>query len=398
MKRLAVIPSDPLEAYKVKGTASWLEEYYNPLHFFDKVYLLSSLEKEERYEFGMDIIPTKLKQLKSRIRKLDIDIIRAYGGYWACDMACNNKVNGVPVVVSVHDTNPKILHNTIKKADVVFCMSEAVKELVLTKFKKSDRVWILPNRVDFDVMRPYSETAFNDLNRNYPFKFKILHVGRKSKQKNLDTLIKAVKILGEEYCIIATGKGNTDKYAKLAKEQGVIKRCYFIESIENKELARYYSWAHCICNPSRWEGFGVVFIEALACEGVVVTSDVAPMNEYIKHGENGLLVKDYENPQALAETIKAACNDKQLRESLKKNTRNSVERFEKSRIDKLEADYYGRVLIMAQNNEFNITFRKKIFWTLEDFIIRLKRIYHRIILVIKNIDNAEDIVKNKFFI
>ena len=381
--RLAVIPSDPLEAYKRKGIASWLEDYYNPLHFFDEVYLLSPLEKEERHEFGMNIIPTKQKQLKSRIRELNINVIRAYGGYWACDMACNNKVNGVPVVVSVHDTNPKKLHNSIKKADVVFCVSEAVKKLVLRKFKREDRVRILPNRVNFNIMRPHSPDGFNDLNNNYPFRFKILHVGRKSKEKNLDTLIKALKILNKEYCLLAIGKGDTGKYVKLAKERGVMERCYFIESIKNEKLARYYSWADCTCTPSRWEGFGIVFIEALACEAIVVTSDIAPMNEHIKHMHNGLLVKDYENPQALAEMIKVACNDKQLRESLKKNTRNSVERFEKSRIDKLEADYYEKILAMAQNDEFNVTFWQEIFWKLGDFVTMLEKLYHRIILVIK---------------
>jgi hypothetical protein len=32
--KLVVIPSDPLEAYKNKGIESWLEDYYNPLHFW----------------------------------------------------------------------------------------------------------------------------------------------------------------------------------------------------------------------------------------------------------------------------------------------------------------------------------------------------------------------------
>jgi len=359
--KLVVIPSDPLEAYKSNGIESWLEDYYNPLHFFDEVYLLSPLEKEERYEFSMNIIPTTPKQFKNRIRELNIDVIRAYGGYWACDMACKNKVSVIPVVVSVHDTNLEHLHNSIRKADVVFCVSEAVKELVLTKFKKQDRVWILPNRVNFDTMYPHSENETRDLDNKYPFKYKILHVGRKAKQKNLDTLIKALKILGKRYCLLAVGKGEIDEYVKLAEEQSVIKQCYFIKSIDNEELARYYSWVDCMCTPSRWEGFGIIFIEALACESIVVTSDIAPMNEYIKHRENGLLVKDYENPEALAEMIKVACNNKQLKENLRKNARKSVERFEKGRIDKIEFDYYKKILAMKYDGEFNLSFWERIF-------------------------------------
>jgi glycosyltransferase involved in cell wall biosynthesis len=348
MKILAVIPSDPIEAYVRKGTDSWLEEYYNPLHFFDKVYLLSPLEKKETYAFGMNIIPTKPKQLKSRIKELNINVVRAYGGYWACDMACNNKVKNIPVIVSVHDSKPALLYNSIKRADVVFCVSEMVKKLVLSKIKKPDRVWILPNRVNFDIMRPCLKSEVRYLDIKYPFKFKILHVGRKSSQKNLDTLIKSLKILGNEYCIIAIGIGDVDEYVKLAEKEGVREQCYFIDSIPNTELPIYYSLADCMCTPSRWEGFGLVFIEALACRAVVVTSDVAPMNEYITHMENGLLVREYEKPHAVAAMINLACTNKQLRETLKKNARKSVKKFKKNIVDKLEADYYEKVLTMSQ--------------------------------------------------
>jgi glycosyltransferase involved in cell wall biosynthesis len=343
MKRLAVIPSDPLEAYSYRSD-KYLQGYFNPLQMFDEVFVFSPLEDRECDKAGIKIIPSEPKEFRKRLTEHKIDIVRAYGSYWACDMACNNKVAGVPIVVSVHDTNAKLLHNSIIKADVALCVSEAVKKLVLTKFKRSDRVWILPNRVDLDVMRHHSEDDFHDFNNYYPFKYRILHVGRKSKEKNLDTLIKALKILGDEYCIIAVGSGNLEEYIKLADEEGVLHNCYFIESIKNEELARYYSWASCMCVPSRWEGFGIVFIEALACESIVVTSDIAPMNGYIKHEGNGLLIKDYENPKALAEIIRTACNDKSLRESLKQNARKSVERFEKHIIEKLEAQYYEEAL------------------------------------------------------
>jgi glycosyltransferase involved in cell wall biosynthesis len=357
--RLAVIPSDPIEVSKSIGWASLLEEYYNPLHFFKEVYLLSPLEKEEKYEFGMHIIPTKPKQLKSRIKELNINVIRSYGGYWACDMACSNKVNGVPVVVSVHDTNPDLLYDSIKEADVVFCVSEAVRKLVSTKHKKRNRAWLLPNRVDFNIMRPYEENELKDLDDKYPAQYRILHVGRKAKQKNLDTVIKSLKILGSNYCLLAVGSGCKDEYVNLAKEQEVIEQCFFIESISNQELARYYSWADCMCTPSRWEGFGIVFIEALACEAVVVTSDIAPINEYMVHKRNGLLVKDYEDPLAIAKMIEVTCTDKQLRDDIKKNARNSVEMFEKRRIDELEVNYYKNILEMAQSGAFNMSFTEK---------------------------------------
>lgn len=355
MKKLAVIPTNTLERYEEKGIASQLETYYNPHHFFDEVYLLSPKENRVRYEYGMKIIPTRPEDLHRRLKELDIDIIRAYGGYWACSMACENKVPGIPVIVSVHDTNPITLFDSIKNADLVFCMSKTVKNFVLKKYKNSNRIWILPNRVDFNTMCYKSEDEISFLNDKYQFKYKILHVGRKTEQKNLDTLIKALRLLGKDYCIITIGKGDIEKYKRIAIKETVIDQCIFIESVKNEDLPCYYSWADCMCTPSRWEGFGIVFIEALACKAIVITSDIGPMNEFIKHQHNGLLVKNYENPKALAEMINLACTNKELRNKIKKNARLSVKKFKKSKINAMEVNYYNKILEMKTNQVFKLS-------------------------------------------
>ncbi|VAW48330.1 hypothetical protein MNBD_GAMMA03-2077 [hydrothermal vent metagenome] len=362
MKTLAVIPSEPIAEYLDAGYgADWLMDYYNPSHYFDKVYLLSPLEEDESDFLGMEVIKTLDKELPKRLKELNVDVVRAYGGYWACDMACNYKVKGIPVVVSVHDINPNLLHDSIKKADIVLCVSSIVKEKVLEKFPNESHVWILPNRVNFKTMHPYTPEECEDLMMQFPFTHKILHVGRKTKQKNLDTLIKALKILGDEYCLISSGKGDVEEYHKLADEQDVRERCLFFEAIPQEELARYYSFADCMCTPSRWEGFGMVFTEALACGAVVITSDIAPMNDFITHNENGLLIEDYENPQKLAEVIKHACTDDGIRKILKTNARNSVTKFSKERIDTMEAGYYRQIEVMKKNKEFDHVWYKKLF-------------------------------------
>ena len=79
-----------------------------------------------------------------------------------------------------------------------------------------------------------------------------LHVGRLTEQKNLDTLIRSLAILGPEYTGIFVGKGPKAHYESLATEWGALDRCYFIESVPNAELAEFYSFADCFCTPSRW--------------------------------------------------------------------------------------------------------------------------------------------------
>ena len=96
----------------------------------------------------------------------------------------------------------------------------------------------------------------------------------------ITTVIRSLPALGNEYALISVGRGDRGLYEDLARSLGVGTQCFFVDSVPNHELPRFYSFVDCMCTPSRWEGFGIVFIEALACEAMVVTSDIEPMREY----------------------------------------------------------------------------------------------------------------------
>ena len=85
--------------------------------------------------------------------------------------------------------------------------------------------------------------------------------------------------------------------ARLSQDLGLSTRITWIDAVPNVDLAHYYASADVFCTPSRWEGFGIVFVEAMAAGSVVVTSNVAPMNEFISHRKSGILVDDHENPE-----------------------------------------------------------------------------------------------------
>jgi glycosyltransferase involved in cell wall biosynthesis/2-polyprenyl-3-methyl-5-hydroxy-6-metoxy-1,4-benzoquinol methylase len=344
-RRLAVVPSDPLDDYTAKGIGSWLERYFNPARCFDEVYCLSPRETRPRFEYGLHVVPTAEHEFAARLRELRIDVVRAYGGYWACDLACRQRAEGVPVVVSVHDTNPAILHDSVRLADHVLAVSKAVRALLIERGVEPARIHDFANRVDLEVFRPVDDAAARAaFERRFPGRFRVLHVGRKTRQKNVDTLIRALAELGPDYTAILVGHEDDPQYRSLARDLGVLERCHFVDSAPNHELPRYYSFCDCMCTPSRWEGFGIVFIEALACEAVVVTSDVAPMNEYISHERSGLLLRNPEDPAALAAAIHRACSDDALRRRLKRNARAAAQPFSHVEIDRREAALYERFL------------------------------------------------------
>ena len=142
-KTLVVIPSEPLEEYEAKGLIG-LREYYNPQNMFDKVYLFSPREKNTREAYGMSVVPTGYYQLADKIKKTGVSVVRAYGGFWAADMACRNRVPGVPIIVSVHDPSPELIHQSVCYADYVFCVSEIVAQAAIKKGVEKERIRILP--------------------------------------------------------------------------------------------------------------------------------------------------------------------------------------------------------------------------------------------------------------
>lgn len=296
----------------------------------------------------MIVEPSSSKNFAKRVSELGVQVIRAYGGYGACTFA--TRADSVPVICSAHDTNSRTIQAGTRVANYLWAVSNAVADALHDYGVSSDRIMMFSNRVDTRVFRPINITLPEYQNKrqeflkNYPGKYRILHIGRKEKQKNYETLLGALQVLGPDYVSIMIGRGESKLVMSKAKELGVDSQIYLDDSVPNSEIPWYLANTDVHCTPSLWEGFGIVFIEALASEAVVVTSNIAPMNEYITHLSNGILVDDYQNPEALAEFLKQAIHDQELRRILKSNARRSALKFDKFLIDKWEIELYRYVL------------------------------------------------------
>lgn len=106
--------------------------------------------------------------------------------------------------------------------------------------------------------------------------------------------------------------------------------------------------------------FSQALIEALACRCIVVTSEIAAKSVNINNLQNGFTIKDPRNIQKLSDIIKSACTDQNAIETIRNNSRKSVECFEKTLIDNLEVDYYKNILDKKQKGDFKKPFLK--FW------------------------------------
>ncbi|MCC6445391.1 MAG: glycosyltransferase family 4 protein [Armatimonadetes bacterium] len=347
-KRLVVVPTDSIATYEKAGY-DWLGRYFNPQGLFEEVYALSPKESGERTVQGIRFIGAADREFKGKLKALKPDVVRAYGGFWPADLVCRNRLPGVPVLVSVHDTNPDLLHRSVLYADMVICMSKVVARKVEEIGTSPERIRILPNRVDTNAFRPIRDRALLEpVASRFPPGRHILHIGRRTDQKNADTLIRALALLPPDYACIFVGLGDNAPYIALSEEVGVSDRCVWIDAVKNAELPLWYSWADCLCVPSRWEGFGIIFIEAAACGAPIVTSDIAPMNEFLRRDESACLVKDYENPQSLAAAIRKICEDKPYRNALSAGAVQMARQFDVSVVDEMEAALYREALSLGR--------------------------------------------------
>jgi len=150
--------------------------------------------------------------------------------------------------------------------------------------------------------------------------YDILFVGRLTKQKGVDILLKAIKILKNEYSrnmkIAIVGDGELkENLNNLTVELGLNKEVKFLGVRE--DINGIMNSAKIFVLPTRFEGFGMVIIEAMSNMLPVIATNVGPIPEIIENGKDGILVPP-ENPKALARAINDLLENEELRKKLSK--------------------------------------------------------------------------------
>jgi len=240
-------------------------------------------------------------------------------------------------------------------------MSTVIRDILIReKLATEPKISILGNRVDtakFDYFPNLNDEDF-ELFKIPKNKKIVLHIGRKSAEKNIETVIKSLKYLENDTILILIGQGDFIKYKGLISSLKLDDRVFNFEKVENHQLPKLYNLADVFCVPSKWEGFGLVFIEAAACKTKIVTSNIAPINEFlINDGVMNCLLNDFDVPQSIAKAINKLLNNNEINENSREII---VNRFDKSVISKNEVDIYKRLI----NTKFHKTLEYRI-WFIE---------------------------------
>ncbi|MEA2464084.1 MAG: phosphatidyl-myo-inositol dimannoside synthase, partial [Acidobacteriota bacterium] len=166
--------------------------------------------------------------------------------------------------------------------------------------------YVLPNAVRLEQygIRPRR----SDLVDRYKLEGKrvLLTVGRLDsgeRSKGFDEVLDVLRELPEDVVYMIAGGGNDfPRLQKKAVELGVANRVVFTGLFDERDKPDLYNLADAYVMPSRGEGFGFVFLEAMACGVPVIGSKADGGREALRNGELGLLV-DPANPAELRAAI-----------------------------------------------------------------------------------------------
>ncbi|MDD3000184.1 MAG: glycogen synthase [Candidatus Riflebacteria bacterium] len=247
---------------------------------------------------------------------IDADVVHCHtwythmAGIWA-------KLNyGVPLVVTTHSLEPLrpwkreqlgggydfslwVEKTAIEMADAVITVSNGTKADVKKLFNvRDDRLKVIYNGIDTEEFKKTDSVENIERFGFDPRVPYVLFVGRITRQKGIIHLVNAIKHINPDIPIVLCAGAPDTPEIEAEMAEGVKKasenrkNVYWIrEMVNRKTLIELYSHAGVFCCPSIYEPFGIINLEAMACETPVVASAVGGIPEVVQDGITGKLVK-----------------------------------------------------------------------------------------------------------
>lgn len=247
--------------------------------------------------------------LIKQIKKNRPDIIHAH---WIIPQgliaALVKKLYGVPFLVTSHGGDVFALQGklslairraTLKNADKITVVSNAIKKEILTKIASNSTIEVVSMGVDSDRFNPTQKD--NSIKEKYgiegPF---LLFVGRLVEKKGVRYLIESMPEIVKEFPktkLLIIGRGTLEKELKdLTRKLESGENVIFTGEIANFELPKYYATADIFIGPSiiaeggDREGLPVTFMEAMSCGAIIVTTDLEGNKDLILNNHSGFII------------------------------------------------------------------------------------------------------------
>ena len=294
---------------------------------------------------------------------IDADLVHCHTWYSHVGGILAKKNYGLPLVITVHSLEPLrpwkreqlaggydfslwVEKTALEMADAIIAVSGATKHDIERLFNVDPaRVHVIHNGIDLNQYRKVDSTGAIKRYGIDPSRPYLLFVGRITRQKGFQHLVRAIQFMDRDFqivlCAAAPDTPQLAEEMRIAVERAEAQRTGIIwinEMVDQQTACELYSQAAIFICPSIYEPFGIINLEAMACETAVVASAVGGIKEVVVDGETGFLVpleqmkeSPFEaiNPEKFARDITQRVNelmrDRQLRERFGKAGRKRVE-------------------------------------------------------------------------
>ena len=246
---------------------------------------------------------------------IDADLVHCHTWYTHFGGILAKKNYAIPLVITVHSLEPLrpwkreqlaggydfslwVEKTALEMTDAVIAVSNETKADIERLFDVDPaRVHVIHNGIDLEEYYKVHSTAALKRFHIDPTKPYLLFVGRITRQKGIVHLVRAIDSMdGDFQIVLCTGAPDTAEIAAemneavtkaKTKRDGII---WIEEMVDRKTAIELYSNAAVFCCPSIYEPFGIINLEAMACETAVVATAVGGIKEVVVDGETGFLV------------------------------------------------------------------------------------------------------------
>ena len=313
-----------------------------------------------------------------------LDIVHCHTWYSHFAGCLVKQLQNVPLVLTTHSLEPHrpwkveqlgtaynasswIERTAYQNADGVVAVSASMKQDVQSLYDvQPERIRIIHNGIDLQQYRPRPDRLVLErfgIKPDLPY---VLFVGRITRQKGIVHLVNAIRHFhAGAQVVLCAGAPDTPEIA--AEMTAAVQRArsdsphhivWIQEMLPKEPVISLYTHAAIFVCPSVYEPFGIINLEAMACETPVVASSVGGIPEVVEHGETGLLVApeaisatevEPRNPEQFSRDLAAAVNvlldDPALRAAMAAKARRRVEQhFSWTSIARQTLDFYQELV------------------------------------------------------
>jgi alpha-maltose-1-phosphate synthase len=314
----------------------------------------------------------------------DVDIVHCHTWYTHLAGCVGKHLQNVPLVLTTHSLEPHrpwkveqlgtaydvsswVERVAYEAADGVVAVSEAMKHDVHEEYQVPlNRIRVIHNGIDLGQYRPSPDPSVLSALRIDPDIPYVLFVGRITRQKGIVHLVNAIRHFQPGVqVVLCAGAPDTPEIASelaeavdRARAESAHAIIWIREMLPKETIITLYTHAAMFVCPSVYEPFGIINLEAMACETPVVASAVGGIPEVVEHGTTGLLVVpevlgptevEPRHPEQFSKDLAGAVNcllaDSDLRSAMARAARARVEQyFSWTSIARRTLEFYGAVI------------------------------------------------------